>query len=159
MHRDPHLRLAHLGVQLPYDLDPQLDVLALQLPYELAVGLAQPVQFPVVEGDQRPVVEREVDVAVDQRGEYAGRVARRFRDAVAAAGQQPFADADEQLREHRVLAREVAVQAGAADAHRGPYLVHADAVESALREEAGSLAEDLLAPGRGGRSGAHGNPF
>lgn len=159
MHGDAYLRLADLRVQFPYDLHPQLHVLALQLPYELAVGLPQPVELPVVQGDQRPVVEREVDVPVDEGGQDPLRGARRLRHAVAAAGQQPLADADEQLGQHGVLAREVPVQAGAADAHRGAYLVDADTVESARGEEAGGLTEDLLATGGGGRSGAHGKPF
>lgn len=160
MDGDPYLRLAHLRVQFPYDVHPQLHVLPLQLPYELAVGLPQPVELPVVQGDQRPVVEREVDVAVDEGGQDQGRIARRLLHPAPAAGQQPLADADEQLGEHRVLAGEVAVEAGAADAHGGPYLVDADAVESARGEKAGGLAEDLLATGRGGGgTGAHGKPF
>lgn len=146
-------------MQLAHDGHPQLHVLALQLAYELAVGLAQPVELPVVDGDQRPVVEREVDVPVDERGQHQGGVPGRFLRPAAPAGQQPLADPDQQLGEHGVLAREMPVQAGAADAHRGPYLVHAHAVESALGEEAGGLVEDLLATGRGGGTGAHGNPF
>lgn len=78
-------------------------------------------------------------------------------------GQQALADADEQLGEHRVLAGEVAVEAGAADTHRGPYLVDPDTVEAALGEEAGRLPEDLLAAGgsrdTGGGMGAHEDSF
>lgn len=159
MHGHPHLRLADLGVQFPYDLHPQLDVLPLELAHELAVGLAQPVELAVVQGDQRPVVEGEVDVPLDQGGEDRLRIPGRLLDAPPAAGQQPLADPDEQLGEHGVLAGEVPVEPGAADADRRAYLVHADAVEAALREKTSGLTEDLLATGRGGRSGAHGNPF
>lgn len=78
-------------------------------------------------------------------------------------GQQPLADADEQLGEHRVLAGEVPVEAGAADSDGGAYLVDADAVEAALGEEAGGLLEDLLAAGgcrdAGGGMGAHDESF
>lgn len=78
-------------------------------------------------------------------------------------GQQALADADEQLGEHRVLAGEVAVEAGAADTDRRPYLVDPDTVEAALGEEAGRLSEDLLAAGgsrdTGGGMGAHEDSF
>lgn len=78
-------------------------------------------------------------------------------------GQQPLADADEQFGEHRVLAREVPVEAGAADADGGTYLVDADPVEAALGKEAGGLLEDLLAAGgsrdAGGGMGAHEQSF
>ncbi|MGC0426287.1 hypothetical protein RKD32_002642 [Streptomyces sp. SAI-195] len=76
---------------------------------------------------------------------------RRF-----APGQQRVADPDQQLGEHRVLAREVPVQAGAADPDGGAYLVDAHPVEAALGEEPGGLLEDLLAAGGGVGSGGHG---
>ncbi|CAM5607470.1 hypothetical protein SGRI78S_02433 [Streptomyces griseus subsp. griseus] len=67
------------------------------------------------------------------------------------------------LGEHRVLAGEVAVEAGTADPDGGAYLVDADAVEAALGEEAGGLPEDLLAAGgsrdAGGGMGAHEDSF
>ena len=70
-----------------------------------------------------------------------------LRHPPLAARQQPPADADQQLGEHRVLAREVPVEPGPADADRGAYLVHADAVEAALGEEPGGL---LAGSARGG---------
>lgn len=86
-------------------------------------------------------------------------------------GEQALTDAHQQLGEHRVLAGEVAVEAGAADADRRPYLVDADTVEATLGEEAGGLSEDLLAAGGSrdtgdgtgsgavGGIGAHGDSF
>ncbi|CAM5303797.1 hypothetical protein SCALM49S_08997 [Streptomyces californicus] len=67
-----------------------------------------------------------------------------------------LADPHQQLGEHRVLAGEVPVQAGAADADGGAYLVDAHTVEAALGEEPGGLLEDLLAAGGGVGSGGHG---
>ncbi|CAM5562593.1 hypothetical protein STENM327S_00965 [Streptomyces tendae] len=56
-------------VSLPEHPDPQLDVLPLQLAHHLAVGVPEAVQLAVVQGDQRAVVEREVDVPLDERVE------------------------------------------------------------------------------------------
>lgn len=71
-------------------------------------------------------------------------------------GQEALADADQEFGEHRVLAGEVAVEAGSADPHGSAYFVDAHAVEAALGEEAGSLLEDLLTACRGVRPGGHG---
>lgn len=119
-----------------------------------------------MQGDQWAVVEGEVDVALDERvqerlgGPVTGGV---LGDPQLPAGQQPLADAHEQFGEHRVLAREVPVEAGAADADGGAYLVHADPVEAALGKEAGGLLEDLLTAGgsrdAGGGMGAHEQSF
>ncbi len=160
------LVLGEGGVEVADDGHPHLDVLALESAHPLAVGVPQAVQLPVVQGDQGTVVEGEVDVALDERvqerlgGPALGGV---LGDPQLPAGQQPLADADEQLGEHRVLAGEVPVEAGAADPDGGAYLVDADAVEAALGEEAGGLLEDLLAAGgcrdAGGGMGAHDESF
>jgi hypothetical protein len=145
-------------VDLPEHPDPQLDVLPLQLAHHLAVGVPEAVQLAVVQGDERAVVEREVDVPLDQRVEDrlgAGRPVR-LRQPPLRPGQQRVADAHQQLGEHRVLAGEVPVQAGTADTDRGAYLVDAHPVEAALGEEPGGLLEDLLAAGGGVGSGGHG---
>lgn len=151
----PDLALGGVGVQGADHVHPQLDVLALELPHELAVAVAQPVQLAVVQGDQRAVVEGEVDVPVDERGEHLLRDAVGLGDPAPAAVQQPAGDADQQLGEHRVLAGEVPVQPGPADTHGGAYLVDADAVEAALGEEPGGLLEDLFAAGRRVGPGGH----
>lgn len=159
MHGAARDRLGDVLVDLADDTDPQLHVLPLELPYEFAVAVPQPVQFAVVQGDQRAVVQREVDVAVDQRGEHGRRVTGRGRHTLPAAVEEPAADADEQLGEHGVLAREMAVQARPADADGRPYLIDAHAVEAALGEEPGGLVEDLLTARRCRGPGAHGKPF
>lgn len=167
MDGDPGLALREGRVEGAYGLDPDLHVLPLELAHALAVAVPQAVQLAVVEGDQGPVVQGEVDVALDEgvqervRGAAPGGAA--LGDAQLPAYQQALADADEQLGEHRVLAGEVTVEAGAADTDRRPYLVDPDTVEAALGEEAGGLPEDLLAAGGsrdtcGGMS-AHGDSF
>lgn len=159
VHRAARDRLREIPVDLADDTDPQLHVLPLELPYELAVAVPEPVQLTVVQGDQRAVVQREVDMAVDQRGEHGPGIAGRRRDPFPAAVEQPAADPDEKFGEHRVLAREMPVQPRPADTDGRPYLVHSHAVETTLGEEPGGLVEDLLAPRRRRGPGAHGNPF
>ncbi len=149
-------RLGQARVDLADHLHPQLDVLPLELPHQLAVAVAQAVQLAVVQGDQRAVVQREVDVALDQGVEDAGRGHPvGLRQPPPGPGQQLAADADQQLGEHRVLAREVPVETGPADADGGAYLVDPDAVETALGEEPGGLLQDLLAAGGGVGSAGH----
>lgn len=154
------LALGQEGVAGADHFDPQLHVLPLEPAHSLAVGVPEAVQLTVVQGDQGAVVEGEVDVALDER------VQQRLRGAVAggrvlgdpqlSAGQEALADADQEFGEHRVLAGEVAVEAGSADPHGSAYFVDAHAVEAALGEEAGSLLEDLLTACRGVRPGGHG---
>jgi hypothetical protein len=76
-----------------------------------------------------------------------------LRQPALAAGQQLPADPHQQLGEHRVLAREVPVQAGAADADRRPYLVDPDAVETALGEEPRGCGRSSPRPGSAAVSG------
>ncbi len=151
MHGDAGLVLGEGGVEGADDADPDLHVLPLEPPHPLAVRVAQPVQLAVVEGDEGAVVEGEVDVALDERVQErlrgavtAGRV---LRHPQTAAFEEPLTDPDQQFGEHRVLAGEVAVEAGAADPDRRTYLVDADTVEAALGEEARGLPQDLLAAG------------
>ncbi|CAM5679455.1 hypothetical protein SMICM304S_05484 [Streptomyces microflavus] len=113
MHGDAGLVLGQAGVEGADDTHPDLHVLALEPAHPLAVRVAQPVQLAIVEGDEGAVVEGEVDVALDERVQegFRGAVAPGgvLRHPEAAAVQQPLADADQQLGEHRVLAGEVAV--------------------------------------------------
>ncbi len=166
VHGDAGPVLGQRRVQGADDADPDLDVLALEPPHPLAVRVAQPVQLAVVEGDQGAVVEGEVDVALDERVQKGLRGAAApglvLRHPPPSALQEALADPHQQLGEHRVLAGEVPVEAGAADADGGAYLVDADTVEAALGEEAGGLPQDLLAAGGGrdaGGMGAHGDSF
>lgn len=150
--------LGEVRVEAAYDAHPQLDVLPLELAHQLAVGVPEAVQLTVVQGDERAVVEREVDVPLDQRvedrlGSHPGRV--RIGEPPLRPGQERLADADQQLRQHRVLAREVPVEPGPADADGGAYLVDADPVEAPLGEEPCGLLEDLLSAGGGIGSGGH----
>ncbi|SCE46123.1 hypothetical protein GA0115252_150934 [Streptomyces sp. DfronAA-171] len=155
-------RLVRRGADLAEGVHPEFDVLALEAAHPAAVLVAEAVELPVVEDDQGAVVEGEVDVAGEERVEYRFRGSLGRREARASAREQALADADEQFGEHRVLAREVAVEAGAADAHGRAYLVHPDPVEAARGEEAGGLPEDLdpscrRVCARG--AGAHGKSF
>ncbi|ESU47984.1 hypothetical protein P376_4032 [Streptomyces sp. HCCB10043] len=167
VHGDTGPVLGQRRVEGADDADPDLDVLALEAAHPLAVRVAQPVQLPVVEGDEGAVVEGEVDVALDERVQEGlrGAVAPGLvlRHPQTAAFEEPLTDPHQQFGEHRVLAGEVAVEAGAADADGGAYLVDADTVEAALGEEAGGLPEDLLAAGggrdAGGGMGAHEDSF
>lgn len=157
VHGGPGRGLRQGRVRLAHDLHPQLDVLPLELSYELAVAVAEAVQLAVVQGDQRAVVEREVDVPLDERVEDRLGVPVRLRHPPLATREQLPADPHQQFGEHRVLAREVPVQTGAADADRRSYLVHPDAMEAALGEQPGGLLQDLLASGGGVGSRGHGS--
>ncbi len=61
--------LGEVRVEAAHHTHPQLDVLPLELAHQLAVGVPEAVQLTVVQGDERAVVEREVDVPLDQRVE------------------------------------------------------------------------------------------
>jgi hypothetical protein len=125
---------------------PLVDVGALQGAHPLAGLVGQVAPVAVLDHDQRPVLEGELDVPLDERLEgLAG--AAGGRDPRAPLGQERLADGHEHLREHRVLGLEVLVERGARDAARRAELGDRHAVEPPRGEEVGSDVEDLLAAG------------
>ena len=129
---------------------PQVDVLALEGAHPLAGLGRQRLPVAVLDDDQRLVRERE--------RRRASRPAPRalpgvggLRDPLLTLGQQPLADVDEHLGQHRVLGVEVLVERRAADAHGLADVADGDAVEAALGEQPRGRVEDLV-PALEGRS-------
>ena len=114
----------------------------------LARVVGQRLPVAVLDDDQRPVPQREVDVPVDQRRQRRGGVGRGV-GPLAADLEQPLADRDQHLGEHRVLGREVLVERRPGDPARRPDVGDRDPVEAARREQLRRGREDLLAPVRG----------
>jgi hypothetical protein len=90
----------------------------------------------------------ELDVQVDQRLERLGRLLVRGARASGAI-QHPRHDAVAERLQQRLLAGEVPVHTGTADARRRTDVVDADVVVAAGREQRRGGAQQLLAA-RGG---------
>ena len=131
---------------------PQLDVLTLKRPHPLAVRLRQRLPVAVLDDDQRPVPERELDVPVDE-GAHGGHGVGRLGRTLPADRQQLLADRDQHLGQDGVLAGEVLVEPRARDADGGAEVGDRYPVEAAGGEELGRSLEDLLATA--GRRAAH----
>jgi hypothetical protein len=127
---------------------PHLDVAALQPAHLRGLGVRQRAEVAVLDGDQRGVVEGEVDLELDQRAQLGGGVGAGLGHPLAPAGEQALADPHEHLGEHRVLAREVPVDRRAGDTDRRADVVHADRPGAPLGEQLRGRLEDLL-PARG----------
>jgi hypothetical protein len=96
------------------------------------------------------VLQREFDVPRDQRSQCRP-VVRGGGGAAPAFGQQPLADAHQHLGEHGVLAGEVPVERGPADAARRTELADRHPVIAALGEQSRRGGDDLVAA----RAGRH----
>jgi hypothetical protein len=106
--------------------------------------------LPILDDDEGAVIQREVDVPVDERVERLGRVRRRC-DPGFALLEQPLADVGERRRQQVALAGEVLVDGRPGDAAGPADVVHGGTVEAALGEQRGGGVEDLLPPvGHGG---------
>jgi hypothetical protein len=104
----PGGRLVGFGDDRDDDVDPGLDVAALQPPHVLLVGPGQARERPLLDGDQGRLGEGELDMPADQGAQRGVRPAR-LPDALAALGEQPLADPDEHVPQHGLLAGEVPV--------------------------------------------------
>ena len=131
-------------VQSGEHVDPQVDVAALQAADRLPVLLREGAEVAVLHADDVRVAQCEVDMEPDERAQGLGVVVRRGDDRPAAL-EKALADPDEQGCEHRLLAREVAVDGRSADADRCTEVLDRDAVEAVVREQPRSLGQQRAA--------------
>ena len=132
------------AVHLAEPPGPEVDVLPLQAAHLLARVVGQRLPVAVLDDDERPVPQREVDVPLDQRHQGGPRVGRGL-GPLATDLEEPLADRDQHLGEHGVLGGEVLVERRPGDPARRADVGDADPVEAARREQLRRGREDLLA--------------
>ena len=81
---------------------PEVDVLPLEAAHLLARVVGQRLPVAVLDDDQRPVPQGEVDVPLHER-DQGGRARRGRPRTLGADLEEPLADRDQHLREHGVL--------------------------------------------------------
>ena len=133
------------------DVRPHGHVLVLERAHGPICALRKARKIPLLHGDDVGLVQGELHVELDQRGERLRRVLRSL-GATPPSVQQPLAHADQQLGEDVLLRAEVAVERGPGHACRGAEVVDGDPVEATGREQLRGTPEDLLpaAPGTRG---------
>ena len=125
------------------DVRPHGHVLVLERAHGPICDLRKARKIPLLHGDDVGLVQGELHVELDQRGERLRRVLRPL-GATPPSVQQPLAHADEQLGEDVLLRAEVAVERGPGHARRGAEVVDGDPVEATGREQLRGTPEDLL---------------
>jgi hypothetical protein len=129
---------------------PDVDVLPLERAYLLARDRRERLPVPVLDDDQRPVSEGEVDVPPDQRVDRVAGVVGRAHPCLPLV-EQTLADVDEHRRQHGVLGGEVLVERRSRDPASPADLADGDTVEALGGEQLGRGLEDLLPPAHADR--------
>src|SRR5258706_11048441 len=145
VHGGAHLlRVEYPDVLGRDDVDPDVDVRALQVLDSPLVALSSLDQVTKVDGDQRPVVDGKVDVHRDDRIECL--VERDVVDDGDRLGEQRVADSYKHLPEQALLAVEMVVQRRARNPDGVADVVDGDVREAALCEEIGGDRQQLVSP-------------
>ena len=121
-----------------------LDVLALEEAHLVPGAEVELLELPVLHEDHVGVAQGEVEVESDEFAKRHGRVGCLAEHALGAV-EQRAARALEDRGEHGGLAREVAVDGGAAHPDGCTEVVDRDSGVAALREERRGRGEDRLA--------------
>jgi hypothetical protein len=133
-------------VHLAEAAGPEVDVLPLQVTHLLPRVVGQRLPVAVLDDDERPVPQGEVDVPLDQCDQGCPRVGCGLRP-LASDLEEPLADRDQHLGEDGVLGGEVLVESRPGDPAGRADVGDADPVEAARREQLRRGRKDLVAPG------------
>jgi hypothetical protein len=136
-----------LWLQSRQHAHPHFDVAALQPAHLGRVGIGEGAEVAVLHRDEGGVVECELDLEVDQPAQLGGGVGAGGGHPGGAAGQQPLADPQQHLGQHRVLAREVPVDGRPGHPDGRPDVVDPDRARATFGEQLGGGLQDLLPSG------------